>query len=147
MTMDPSTRSRLEKLLGMLGSTFDGERANAARMIAAMAEKANVTIPELVLGSPPQAHGGYSTHTYSPKPKAKASPRPREMTAAILTALKDIASSEEELEFTVTAWEYQFAVDVSGKYDYDFELSEKQLAAAQRIIDKVEKERSRGKPA
>ena len=31
--MHIAEKARLEKLLGMLGSSFDGERANAARMI------------------------------------------------------------------------------------------------------------------
>jgi hypothetical protein len=46
--MDIPEKARLEKFLGMLGSSFDGERANAARMISAMAEKKSLTIPELI---------------------------------------------------------------------------------------------------
>lgn len=42
--MDIAENDRLEKLLGMLGSSFDGERANAARMISAMAEKQRLTV-------------------------------------------------------------------------------------------------------
>jgi hypothetical protein len=38
--LDIPEKARLEKLLGMLGSSFDGERANAARLISGMAEKA-----------------------------------------------------------------------------------------------------------
>jgi hydroxylamine reductase (hybrid-cluster protein) len=46
--MEQADKTRLEKLLGMLGSAFDGERANAARMIGAMAEKHKCTINELI---------------------------------------------------------------------------------------------------
>ena len=42
-------RSRLEKLLGMLGSDHDGERAAAALMIANMAKKEGKTIADLCL--------------------------------------------------------------------------------------------------
>ena len=34
----------------MLGSSFDGERANAARMISAMAERHGLTVVELISG-------------------------------------------------------------------------------------------------
>lgn len=44
------SRERLAKLLGMLGSDFDGERANAARMIAAMAKEANKGVADFVMG-------------------------------------------------------------------------------------------------
>lgn len=133
--MDPADRRRLEKLLGMLGSTFDGERANAARMIAAMAERHGITIAEMVLGSVTRE---------APRPRtAKPQGEKAKAAAVILAALKDIATSEDELEFVVTAWEFQFAVDVSGKHSFDYELSAKQMAAAQRIIDKVEAARRR----
>jgi hypothetical protein len=46
--METAEKTRLEKLLGMLGSSFDGERANAARVIAIMAEAKKVSINELI---------------------------------------------------------------------------------------------------
>jgi hypothetical protein len=49
--VDLSEKTKLEKLLGMFGSSFDGERANAARAIAAMAEKKRLTIIELIYGA------------------------------------------------------------------------------------------------
>ncbi len=142
--MDVAERQRLEKLLGMLGSTFDGERANAARMIAAMAERKNITIPELVLGAGPRVAFRMPPDDWEP-PSRKPRREKQAGVRVILDALQDVAASEEELEFTITAWEFQFAVDVSGKYGADYELSEKQLAAAQRIIEKVEKTRERAR--
>ena len=44
------SRDRLTKLLGMLGSDFDGERADAARMIANMAKEANKSVADFVMG-------------------------------------------------------------------------------------------------
>jgi len=52
-------RGRVEKLVGMLGSSFDGERANAAGMLQKMAEADKVSLLELLSRSlggsgPPQ---------------------------------------------------------------------------------------------
>jgi hypothetical protein len=44
----PVDRTRLEKFCGMLGSAHDGERANAARFIARMAEENRLSIVELL---------------------------------------------------------------------------------------------------
>jgi hypothetical protein len=49
------SRERLAKLLGMLGSDFDGERATAAAMIAKMAKEAKMGVAEFVMqGGGPQ---------------------------------------------------------------------------------------------
>jgi hypothetical protein len=124
--VDLSEKSRLEKLLGMLGSSFDGERANAARMIAAMAEKKKLTIVDLV-------YGGSS---------ARPQPQPRKSTQtnksrAMIQALSDIAADSDQFEFVLTEWECQFATDVSSRYAYDYELSEKQIVIVERILKKV----------
>lgn len=155
-------RERLAKLLNMLGSTFDGERANAARLIARMAERKNLSIAEMVL--PPEDDDEVTTFVWRPSPapprpapapaprKARAPRKPREKqekrdeAATVLRALREIAEAED-LEFVLTAWELQFAIEVPAKSTFDFELSGKQLAAAQAIIDKVEKARGRANPA
>ena len=136
--MDVSEKTRLEKLLGMLGSSFDGERANAARMISAMAEKRKITIVELVYG--PQTHRPQPSYE-----KARSKPAPnRGNSQTILNALSDIAASADEFEFTLTEWECQFASDVANRYSFDYELSEKQLAIAEKIIRKAEVARQHG---
>lgn len=142
--MDLSEKTRLEKLLGMLGSSFDGERANAARMISSMAEKKNLTITELIYGAPsvrPQP-------SYREPPKRKPAPtndKPKSRT--LLQSLSDIASTSDEFEFTLTEWECQFADDVSKRYSYDYELSEKQIVIAEKIIRKAEIARQQGQGA
>jgi hypothetical protein len=126
--VEVSEKSRLEKLLGMLGSSFDGERANAARMIQAMAEKAGLTITELI---------------YSPSSRKKKQPRPGEKSSApprrqnrILKELHDISGDIGDLDFVLTEWECQFASDVAKRYANDYELSEKQIVVAEKIIAK-----------
>lgn len=49
MPLDPKDRDRLEKLLNMLGSDFEGERANAGAMIKKLADRYNVTPAALCL--------------------------------------------------------------------------------------------------
>lgn len=113
----------------MLGSSFDGERANAARMISAMAEKKNLTIVELIYGK-----GAI------PRQPSRAKPaRPQQESGPILKALADIAANAASYEFVLTAWECQFATDVSARYTSDYDLSEKQIVIAERIISKVER--------
>ncbi len=141
--MDLSEKIRLEKLLGMLGSSFDGERANAARMISAMAEKKNLTITELIYGAlsvrPQASYKPSKTNPAQPtadKPKSQPKSQPKSRT--LLQSLSDIASTSDEFEFTLTEWECQFADDVSKRYSYDYELSEKQIVIAEKIIRKAE---------
>jgi hypothetical protein len=138
--MDLAEKARLEKLLGMLGSSFDGERANAARMIAAMAEKKKLTIPELIFGASvirPQP-------TYKPTKTQPSKPpkRPKSTARDILQVLADIAAADavnpDQYGFVLTEWECQFSKDVSSKYSYDYELSEKQIVIAEKVIRKVE---------
>jgi len=142
--MDLLEKTRLEKLLGMLGSSFDGERSNAARMISSMAEKKNLTITELIYGAPAsRPHASYQAPPQS-KPRP-TSDKPKSRT--LLQSLLDIASTSDEFEFTLTEWECQFAGDVSKRYSYDYELSEKQIVIAEKIIRKAEIARQQGQGA
>jgi hypothetical protein len=125
--VDLAEKSRLEKLLGMLGSSFDGERANAARMIAAMAEKKKLTIVDLV----------YGVSSARPQPQPKRPARETNKSRTMLQALADIVATQEQFEFILTEWECQFAEDVSSRYAYDYELSEKQIVIVEKILRKV----------
>ena len=88
--MEVSEKSRLEKLLGMLGSSFDGERANAARMIQAMAEKAGLTIAELIYGTSSRKKKQPWSGEKSSAPPPRQNP--------ILKALHDISGDIEDLD-------------------------------------------------
>jgi hypothetical protein len=128
----------------MLGSSFDGERANAARMISSMAEKKNLTITELIYGT--QSVRPQPTYRPTkPRPAPKTNDKPKSRT--LLQSLSDIASTSDEFEFTLTEWECQFADDVSKRYSYDYELSEKQIVIAEKIIRKAEIARQQGQGA
>jgi hypothetical protein len=142
--MEASEKSRLEKLLGMLGSSFDGERANAARMIAAMAESKKLTITELIT----MAHQGASGHGASgnkqqTKPPPPPTPPPQDdlndvgQADDLLRQLKRIADKPMLAARVLTAWEVQFATDVSSRYAHDYELSEKQLVITEKILRKA----------
>ncbi len=116
----------------MLGSSFDGERANAARMIAAMAEKKQLTITELVYGVAPAQRP-----KTQPRPQPKSQQTSSSASRTMLHALTDIAANEDRYEFVLTQWECQFAKDVSGRYANDYELSEKQIVIVERILKKT----------
>ena len=161
--MDASDRSRLEKLLGMLDSSFDGERATAARMISDMAIKQKLTIVELIYGPQQSSRQQSSAQQQWEKQRQEANQRrereqrnqseyaraqqqrqQRQQHAdKILKALSEIAKNSDAYEFVLTNWECQFASDVSQRYTHDYELSEKQLNVAQRIVAKVEAARER----
>jgi hypothetical protein len=55
----------------------------------------------------------------------------------MLQALADIAADPDQFEFVLTEWECQFAKDVSSRYAYDYELSEKQIVIVEKILKKV----------
>jgi hypothetical protein len=118
-------RARLEKLLGMLGSTFEGERANAALMIANMAARLKLTIAEMCTAQVVRA-------SRRRKERAKLT--------VILDQLRQIADAEF---MYISSWELEFAQDVSSKYDEDDELSEKQKKIVERIINKVDAAKQR----
>ena len=121
----------------MLGSSFDGERANAARMIAAMAEKQRLTVVELIYGARAQQHQGRQQP--KPRPEQKDDPRAKVMPDTMLKALAKIADNPERYEFVLTEWEFQFALDVSARYARDYEMSPKQLAIVEKILRKAQR--------
>jgi hypothetical protein len=57
LQLSQSDRSRREKLAGMLGSAFEGERSNALAMLQKMADSYKVRIDELLLGIGNEAAG------------------------------------------------------------------------------------------
>src|SRR5271166_5601548 len=54
MLLQPAYRDRLVKLLGMLGSDHEGERANAARMAHEHLQLAGLTWCDVILATPAQ---------------------------------------------------------------------------------------------
>jgi hypothetical protein len=132
--VDQAEKTRLEKLLGMLGSSFDGERATAAAMIQRMAEAKKLTINELIA----LAHGpaGYQQQRAPPPP-----PEPDftdiEEADDLLKLLRRIAEKPSIAARVLTPWEINFSTDVSGRYSHDYDLSEKQLVIVEKILHKA----------
>jgi hypothetical protein len=122
MNIDDSDRVRLQKLIGMLGSSFPGERDNAVVKIQDLAQKYNFTITELMA----------QAHAVAAPPPRETAPVPADLSGSILTALKAAVDCP-----TLTEWEVDFAGDVSDRYERDYELSEKQIRRAEVIIKKA----------
>jgi len=133
--MDISDRNRVLKLIGMLGSAFDGERANAAGMLSKMAEARKMTLNELIEA----AYGAVHSKTPPPPPPPEPADTFTDIDQAndLLRMLQRIADRPDIAERVLTAWEIQFSTDVAGRYERDYELSEKQLNVVQRILVKA----------
>lgn len=127
---------RRDKLLGMLSSDFDGERATASGMLAKMAASYKMTIPELCqAGVRPQPHPN-SRPNPQPGPKPQPNPQPSGSgdDDEMLHHLRQVITSHLDL---VTPWEEEFLESVTQKYSRDDSLSEKQKTIAMRILTKV----------
>ncbi|WP_158268089.1 hypothetical protein [Bradyrhizobium sp. MOS002] len=140
--MDIPENARLEKLLGMLGSSFDGERANAARVISAMAEKHGLTIVELIYGARGQEQRLHPRQSPGPEPP-NDDLRARPVPDTMLKRLAQIADNPDRYEVILTEWEFQFAVDVSARYSRDYELSTKQHVIVEKILRKAQRSTAR----
>lgn len=131
----PDDLKRRDKLLSMLSSTFDGERATAGTMLAKMATSYRLTIPELCqagvkpAGTGPKPSGPSKPAGAQSKPDSSAPPD-NEM----LLLLRKVIDHHLDL---VTAWEEEFLENVTDHYFRDNDLSEKQKGVAMRILTKV----------
>lgn len=139
------------KLLGMLGSDFEGERANAAAMIAKLAKAEGKTIADLVMTGGetiiyrdrivektvyrdrPAEKTPDDLRNYRPEHKRKKASRYD--AAGALAGLRWARDFEEHL----SGWEMDFIEDILRKTQSDYDLTYQQVAAAWRIINKVRK--------
>jgi len=136
--LDVAEKTRLEKLLGMLGSSFDGERATAASMIQRMAEAKKMTINELIA----QAHmtaAGARQQQKPPPPQPPPEPDFTDIDKAddLLKMLQRIADNQAVAARVLTPWELNFSADVAARYSHDYDLSEKQLVIVEKILRKA----------
>ena len=131
--MDVADKARVIKLLGMLGSAFDGERANATNILQRMAEARKITLTELIA----QAYGSASSTPPPPPPP----PDFEDVDKAddLLRMLQQIADKPAIAARVLTPWEINFATDVAGRYSHDYDLSEKQLVVVQKILLKAKR--------
>ena len=154
--MDITDKTRLAKLLGMLGSSFDGERANAGRMIQAMAEKYKLNITELIEkahAAPPRTGANqYGAFRQAPPPPPPPKHKPKSANGGFhkvrdtdeanenLRKFDQLIEEEDSSDFSrFTDWERQFIRDVADRYEHDYELSDKQLNIVFRILQKAER--------
>jgi len=88
--LPPGVRSRLDKLMLMLGSTHDGERASAAGMITNLLKENGLDWHDVVgsIGQP--AGRSYAPPPPPPPPKPKRDPNQKYMTATELRQLVQI---------------------------------------------------------
>jgi hypothetical protein len=144
-----SDKERLIKLIGMLGSSHDGERANAAAFIQKLADQNRMTINELITA----AHGGKGSErvvyrdrivekekvVYRDRPAAPPPPEEgfTDIDSPLLAMMKRVAAKPALASRILTAWEVNFITDVSQRYELDQQLSEKQLVIVERILNKA----------
>ena len=153
-------RSRLEKLVGMLASDFEGEQLNALRMIKALAAKENKTLAEVLLSGrervvdrvvykdrpespryqPARRWGRYENdERFSEDPgygfrEERERPRRRQDQRKLLDGLKAaLENGDGFLDFE----EIEFCQTVPYRYSFDWELSLPQKRMAKQIIRKV----------
>jgi hypothetical protein len=140
-------RDRLEKLLGMLGSSFDGERANAGGFIQKMAEKRKQTVVEMVrdvLGvverpkpRPQPQQDPYDDFWDQMARKQRESARTTNRNhpgRGLLGKLWEKRESEH-----LSDWDRDFIYDICDRYFGEDDLTRKQREQAERILRRVEK--------
>lgn len=141
------SRERLAKLLGMLGSEYDGERANAAAMIAKMAREAKMGVAEFVMqGGPPQIiyrDRIVEKTVYRDRPadqtvnfddlKRPGEKRRKPKTGELIAGLWWARDYPEHLN----GFEVEFVNDILARGYDDADLSYRQAKVARRIIAKV----------
>jgi hypothetical protein len=136
--LDLSEKTRLEKLLGMLGSSFDGERATAAAMIQRMAEAKKLTISELIALAHAPTVDDRGTRSFGfPPPPPEPDFTDIDKADDLLKMLRRVAEKPDIAARVLTPWEINFSTDVSSRYAHDYDLSEKQLVIVEKILRKA----------
>ena len=117
MTADTLDRDRLAKLLGMMGSTHDGEVVAAARQVERLRADAGLTWPEILVPRLPPPAGGQNVRTVA-----------------------DAIDFVIEHEVVLTDWERGFVRDLRR---LKYPLSPKQIGILERLVEKVHRAEAR----
>lgn len=147
-------RERLAKLLGMLGSDYDGERATAGRMIAQMAKAEGKGIAEFCMGGGVQIvyrdrivektvyreRPDDDLRAYRPPPEHKKRSAHTYKAAGILKALRKAYDDAVHDPSLLDGWDMEFIDDILMKCSSDYDLTYRQLATAWKIVNKVKKQ-------
>lgn len=138
--LPPAKRDLLIKLLGMLGSAFEGERANAAAMVDKLMREHKLTWEQLLNGVPP----GFAGQGPQPKPSrpSEGPTRPsgradgKDDTPEGWAAMHSYAC---EHDGDLTEWELDFLESI-GEWLLDKKpLSDKQKRVLRRIYAKAKR--------
>ena len=117
MTADTLDRDRLAKLLGMMGSTHDGEVVAAARQVERLRADAGLTWPEILVPRLPPPPRGQNVRTVA-----------------------DAIDFVIEHAFVLTDWERGFARNLCR---LKCPLSPRQLEVLERLVEKVRRAEAR----
>lgn len=126
--------AKIEKLIGMLASDFDGERAVAAKKIAEIAKSEKKTVTELLASI--YTRTIYQDRVVYREAPPKAEP-PKADGSTRLDYLVEMLEMDDRLLRFLTDWERNFIADLADRAPTFF--SEKQAAVIERIIAKLEK--------
>jgi hypothetical protein len=124
-------RSRREKLVGMLGSSFDGERLNALSMLQRMADNYRIPIHELLLANGAGSNSEQATRKAQKSDPAEPGPELPSNWRALFAEAQQLNGSR----FFLTAWESNFAADLIARGTRF--PSPKQVAVIARILEKA----------
>ena len=146
MPVDAKQKELVMKLLGMLGSDFDGERAVAAKKVSDIAKGRKVSIPELMR----LCFAQEQSYRWSPPPPPPPPPPNQKQRQSAHSGKWDTGGGDgdgllEELQELfdehgpepLSAWEAKFVSDICDRSP--FHLSEKQIAVINRILAKLRK--------
>ncbi|PWT71764.1 MAG: hypothetical protein C5B59_17445 [Bacteroidetes bacterium] len=137
---DQAWKDRLIRLLGMLGSSFDGERANAGKMANDMLKKAGLTWEDVISVNVKQkqkeyAHakypweeGFYQSGNYYRNPD----PNPEEEISDLQMA--DICDTYQQY---LSEWEKGFLKSIIDRLDAELPLTMRQHRTLVNIYKKV----------
>jgi hypothetical protein len=125
--LHPTSRERLIKFCGLLGSDSDGERANAARMADKLLRDAGLTWRDVISVAA----------AAQPEPPPQPKPRPRPASAYQPAGPSHVGAATMILirrRDWLTAWEAEFLESLQARRS----LTEKQVAVLARIMAKIE---------
>ncbi len=118
-SLQPDYRAKLVKLLGMLGSDHDGERANAARLADEHRRKSGLTWHDFVLPLPEARPRKARKPRKRAKPRSRQSRHHRRQRGA--TRRKWLRSPD-----LATEWERTFAAGLLAKWCGPFTVKQEQ---------------------
>jgi hypothetical protein len=124
MRAAPDFRKRLARLCGMLGSDYEGERANAAALATKLIREQRLTW-ELVIAGPPATDARNESRT-NQNSRGESGPSDLAKVQAALAHPEDLSE-----------WEVEFLASILLQLRRHRRLSPRQESVLNRIYDKV----------